>query len=447
LLMSKINSKLSHGGEEIIEEDSSSSTDEKESTEEDNAFNNEFIDDGKRKQNQRKLSKNSKDGKDSKGHKEKITNPKDVDFFDKFENFQPEKDKDGKYLMSDHTFLKEQRNSVNYRVNPEEKGFSEAKHIENILHLSETYTMSTSKVSTNSCLSVLDSNCGLFLKCGRCKKVSFDAVEFVTLQENYQKLYYFGSFCPNCFVNIYVIIVPILLHQSNTTRICNIFCMNCEPLDYMPSGFRLTCASCMQENELSMKITNVLPFSNKTVNCGICNYGNYNFLLENIAISSSSILATEYLDFIVTYKKSMYFSNFTQKISFFNYNKPFYVIPSEKASGLPKDGSCLHYKSMNKWSRCRTCYKMYPCYLCHNEVDNSHVFDIYRNICGFCCHEDVDGGAMSCYNCKKVMVRDSNSNYWEGGKGQNSKIKMSKKDNHKYTGISERQSQIRKRVN
>ena len=103
-----------------------------------------------------------------------------------------------------------------------------------------------------------------------------------------------------------------------------------------------------------------------------------------------------------------------------------------KNTPLPNQGACIHYKKSFKWFRFPCCHKLYPCDTCHDNEEDHISVHANKIVCGNCSLEQVIGDNCQC----GFQLSGKSSTYWEGGKGTRDKVKMSKKDSHKYKGLS-----------
>ncbi|KAJ3228312.1 hypothetical protein HK099_004305 [Clydaea vesicula] len=106
---------------------------------------------------------------------------------------------------------------------------------------------------------------------------------------------------------------------------------------------------------------------------------------------------------------------------------------------LPKSGTCKHYKRSYRWFRFPCCSKLFPCDECHHELSLDCKENILANrvVCGFCSREQkFDAKNSICICGKDMSMSSAGKSFWEGGKGNRNKSKMSKNDSKKYTGLS-----------
>jgi len=59
-------------------------------------------------------------------------------------------------------------------------------------------------------------------------------------------------------------------------------------------------------------------------------------------------------------------------------------------------------------------------------------------ICGYCSVEQPFSDTKACTNCGQYLstLALSNTSHWEGGTGCRDRVKMCKKDNRKYRGLT-----------
>ena len=329
---------------------------------------------------------------------------------------------------------KRQKDPKDYKYNANKQS-AQSYHIEQILLLSDKYVIESDRIVTTSLeLLSISSQCSIYANCKVCKKTKWDA-KFILLPNN-PPLFYQGTWCPYCKTNMYIIIKPELIHASNNTLIAEIYALNCIIVDYLPSNFEANCTACIGgENEAIVKyskVSNVKTFYNQCSQC----YSKNELRLGNVITRETFITASKYLDYLEKYKPVSYFSNFTTEIKLEDkFVKKYYKV-GEIGNTLPLSGTCIHYKSSFRWFRFDCCYKLYPCDLCHNIEETDHLMALAKTcVCGFCSFEQPEANNI-CQNCKSLMNKNKEiSRFWEGGKGQTDRSKMSNKDNHKFKGI------------
>lgn len=95
---------------------------------------------------------------------------------------------------------------------------------------------------------------------------------------------------------------------------------------------------------------------------------------------------------------------------------------------LPDKGTCKHYKKSFRWLRFLCCNSLYPCDICHDEITGHPNMTANRMVCGLCSKEQ----SVKCNcDCGMNLVKKKTS-FWEGGKGNRDKNKLSRKDSKKY---------------
>lgn len=104
---------------------------------------------------------------------------------------------------------------------------------------------------------------------------------------------------------------------------------------------------------------------------------------------------------------------------------------------LPENGSCKHYKKSFRWLRFPCCGKFYPCDECHDlDNDDDHEMKFAtRMLCGFCAKEQPYSADKPCVRCGSATTK-GRTQHWEGGTGCRNKVKMSRNDKQKYSGVS-----------
>lgn len=365
--------------------------------------------------------------------KPQLVNPKDNEFYENLMKL----DEGGK---SYQTYMRELKNPERYRFHANIKN-SQVKHLESILLFSDKYTMYTEKFDLVNCVARLSPDCSIYSSCKRCRNVTFNA-EFCSLIENPDTenfLYYFGTYCPKCFINMYIIISPLLLHESNKNNIANVFFLNCEPISYLLSSYYAYCINCLDSHySVVRKIPRPLPFYNHDSGCFDCSSIMGIDFTSVFFAENNRISAKEYLSYLENYNDSQQFSNIMVELSLERNLKKlkssFFRLTANSAE-LPDNGICQHYKHSYKWFRFSCCYKVYACFHCHSTSESCVAPAIDKLICGFCSLEQYDE-ALRCSRCHELLVKGEGTNYWEGGKGQTNKALLSSKDKHKYTGMN-----------
>ena len=103
---------------------------------------------------------------------------------------------------------------------------------------------------------------------------------------------------------------------------------------------------------------------------------------------------------------------------------------------MPSNGNCKHYKHSYRYFRFPCCGKCDPCDDCHLEKEKHEMILAKNMLCGFCSYEQPIKD--QCMRCGKILTKKVNlgGKHWEGGQGCRNKTFMSKKDSHKFAGLS-----------
>jgi len=216
--------------------------------------------------------------------------------------------------------------------------------------------------------------------------------------------------CKKCSSKQSIKVISVLGHQN-----CNIFgeCypVGCKPTDLIlqSSKLAITCLNCSKD-----LIIEALPYGSPNVAwCRQCNT-KFRFVIHSFSFRglTSAIPRGE---FVKSAKKKAV--------------KDEFVI--HQGQPLPKNGTCKHYGKSFRWFRFPCCGKLYPCDICHSEVEKDHEMKFAnRMICGFCSTEQPYS-KESCTFCKGSVIK-TRSAFWEGGKGCRDQKKMCKNDPRKY---------------
>lgn len=352
-------------------------------------------------------------------------------------------------------------------------------HLSDILLNSEKYNLVSNKIKITNISLLFMTECGLFVTCRACNKAHFN----ITVKALYYKstLLYNSTICSICNSVFYVIIKPEINHIENLYIISEVFSYNCRVNYYLPSFFEGTCDDCGfnslsnqhdgnendydNHHDLNHKGNNPIPNSNNTNDmnnisnttkriyhqdkilykntipnityyskCPIC-FKNNSMNIGNVYIIKKTILASRYLDYINTITdkiSSIPIENSTKiemKRNVFSIHEP--------GKSLSLKGSCIHFKNSHRWFRFPCCNRIYPCPVCHSLNEEHDVKFALTCICGNCSYEQLQDNTK-CDNCSSYLSDKfkPKSLFWEGGKGQEDKSKMSKNDNHKFTGIN-----------
>lgn len=113
---------------------------------------------------------------------------------------------------------------------------------------------------------------------------------------------------------------------------------------------------------------------------------------------------------------------------------PVPALPTKLGEPLPDTGVCKHYKHSQRWFRFPCCGQAFPCDACHDSQADHPYEWASRMICGFCSYEQPVNKS-GCTRCAEGQAK-GNTAFWQGGQGHRNQATMSKKDSHKYKGLS-----------
>ncbi|KAL4470191.1 hypothetical protein ABPG74_011802 [Tetrahymena malaccensis] len=191
-------------------------------------------------------------------------------------------------------------------------------------------------------------------------------------------------------------------------------------LDIRQVSYVVTCEGCNN----TKVVENYVTGTNHSSDCHSC-FQNLSFIYFGFNIEKK--IDHEYLA-----KKK---SNKVKEPSATTSMRPKKVGTFKQGEPLPKNGACSHYRHSCRFFRFPCCGKAFPCDLCHDQSEKHEQIRAKTMICGYCSKEQSI--KQECSGCQKLLVRiNSNSGYWEGGKGTRNQQSMSSRDSHKFTGLS-----------
>ncbi|XP_064474399.1 uncharacterized protein LOC135388648 [Ornithodoros turicata] len=224
--------------------------------------------------------------------------------------------------------------------------------------------------------------------------------------------------CGRCNKNVSAVFRSNMMHQFNSV-IGYMDLTDCSVLDLVlpQCVFEAACLGCDKE----MKIDGIHIAQQKVTWCQSCN-SKLTLLLESVKFQN--LLPAKSTDangtFIIKAPKA------AKKVK----------DPAiQEGRPLPDDGTCKHYKKSYRWLRFPCCGKAYPCDVCHEEHEGDHEMKYAtRMICGHCAKEQPFSTDKPCIGCSGYMTKKVTA-HWEGGRGCRDRIKMSRDDNKKYSGV------------
>ena len=246
----------------------------------------------------------------------------------------------------------------------------------------------------------------LLLHCSRCSH----SVDVVLVPNSPKEMT-----CPTCSTHISINYRANYIHVNS---ICLGFLdvEGCVPFDLLPSTFVATCSDC-----------------DKTTL--------YKSLLRGKAISASCQSCHARLTLMVDSAKfsTILPSSATRFPPLRPKKQSLKQLGVQFGQSLPENGTCLHYKKSYRWFRFPCCGKLFPCDTCHEVQTPCEIRMANRQVCGFCSKEQpINDECMSCFRILKKAA--STGGFWEGGKGTRSQQMMSRKDDHKFAGLTKTMS-------
>ncbi|GBM10405.1 Uncharacterized protein C18H10.09 [Araneus ventricosus] len=222
--------------------------------------------------------------------------------------------------------------------------------------------------------------------------------------------------CSKCSKSMECNFNPSILHQFSSV-LGTMYLMDCQAVDVnlVECAFLVDCLSCSKQ----VSVDGLHYGQKQKLWCKFCNQ-KLIIVIESVKFQASAATAVTASNKTVSVKKV------TKK------KDP--VI--KEGCPLPDYGSCKHYKKSYRWLRFPCCGRLYPCDLCHDEKEDDHDMKYAsRMVCGFCSKEQPYSKEKPCFGCSANMTKKSGS-YWEGGQGCRNSVTMSRKDAHKYAGMS-----------
>eukprot|EP01129_Flabellula_baltica_P005362 TRINITY_DN1940_c0_g1_i1.p1 TRINITY_DN1940_c0_g1~~TRINITY_DN1940_c0_g1_i1.p1 ORF type:complete len:708 (+),score=164.83 TRINITY_DN1940_c0_g1_i1:55-2124(+) len=246
----------------------------------------------------------------------------------------------------------------------------------------------------------------------RCLRCQFRQVEHLVPREE------FNGTCKKCHAPFIITFRPDLIHEFRHV-LGYIDRDNTAPFDVLPSELKVTCYECAE----SLIFDGVTHGQRTEENCHSCH--------SKLSISSDPW----------KFRKIRKVRNLTdEERARINQTKKRKEERKELGiqggKPLPDYGTCSHYKKSQRWLRFPCCGRAFPCDKCHEEASpTGHIPQrANRMLCGHCSHEQLFTTKDVCSSCNKNLTGIVKTAFWEGGKGQRDKTKMSKDDTRKYSG-------------
>ena len=266
-----------------------------------------------------------------------------------------------------------------------------------------------SKLEMNNIGLLCISSLSIVMKCIRCNR----SVDFTNVRPDTDRI----EKCTKCDKEITCKYFGDSVFPTKEPSFCGVLQSRAAvPIDFMPSTFQILCEVCPpdRKHEPLYFVPSVKPGDAVHYACHWCHSKlSFRFnCIEWIEIQQSAFLKD---------KKKMEKQKLLLK-------------PGEP---LPKNGSCVHYKKSFRWLRFPCCGKAYPCDECHNLENPNHKAEwANRMICGYCSKEQPFSQKLCSCGSALSTASMKTTAFWEGGKGTRNAVSMSKKDAHKYRGMT-----------
>lgn len=216
--------------------------------------------------------------------------------------------------------------------------------------------------------------------------------------------------CVKCKCRIDIHFEPDILHQYSA-KLATLRIGRAVPMDLIPSQMQIECFMCQK----AIQITDVA--------IGDAINSKFPFCFHPFILSLGECIFQKQ---ILQSKTQSRVSNAALGISI--------------GSPLPKNGACEHYGKSFRWYRFPCCGRAFPCDDCHDEQtkDQPHEAErAQRFICGYCAREQsISSKRCACGVDWSRGAAPVKTTFWEGGKGMRNQTAMSRKDAHKYKGLS-----------
>ncbi|KAF2870372.1 hypothetical protein BDV95DRAFT_79771 [Massariosphaeria phaeospora] len=242
------------------------------------------------------------------------------------------------------------------------------------------------------------------VKCERCK----DVKDITKLQNNTGGDHTLADSCKKCASPFAVGYRSRLMH-INSVRAGYLDLDGCTVVDMLPSSFIPTCADCSTQYPangiVSVRGDTPMAF------CREC-HRKMTFRLPEIKflrVSASTVRASQ-----GPMRKKQ--------------RENLGIVAGQE---LANRGRCSHYKKSYRWFRFSCCNKVFPCDRCHDLAEDHTIEHANRMLCGFCSREQ-NYRPKDCGICHAFLTIRPGKGFWEGGQGTRDKVKMSRKDPHKY---------------
>lgn len=253
--------------------------------------------------------------------------------------------------------------------------------------------------------------------CGRCKKPADVEVESRSL-DSCETTWP----CSVCKLELGVVLAPNICHAGDLT-VAYVLGSGCHPTQWLRGDFEAVCGECGE----AARVRNVMPGYRKRSNCGACHTA------LNLVVGGAQLLGPG----VAQWSRVAEVEG--ERLAARRQMQAARAIERETLGvrlneALPNKGTCKHMSKSFRWFRFPCCGRAFPCPTCHDDaMDHPHEW-AKRMICGRCSHEQLFTND-DCRHCGAAQTR-SKSSFWEGGQGNRNVATMSKKDSHKYRGLS-----------
>ncbi|KAJ1916936.1 hypothetical protein IWQ60_007942 [Tieghemiomyces parasiticus] len=270
--------------------------------------------------------------------------------------------------------------------------------------------------------------------------------------------------CPSCQQGLGARFRPDYIH-SGSFSVGFLDTEGCEPLDLLPSSFHAVCSHCNHEavppREAAASVRSIGPVTDTRPATPTDDTGTNTVPASPPAQGSSAqplsaVTPASLVNFPCPQCHQRIKFN-VQGIRFLRISPGWPLATPEKYQGtvakanrvtkeklgivpgqpLPTKGACKHYRKSFRWFRFPCCGKVYPCDNCHDDVEDHESELARRIICGLCSREQSFQPGNVCVHCAGSTVkRQDGRPFWEGGEGMRDRTKMSRRDPHKYRGLT-----------
>ncbi|KAJ3033072.1 hypothetical protein HDV00_006804 [Rhizophlyctis rosea] len=265
----------------------------------------------------------------------------------------------------------------------------------------------------------------LTLRCTKCKH-TFDITN-LPADHQHQKEHWYP--CEKCGAELGVRFRPSFATRENP-NLGALDLVNCAVFDLLPSTFNPWCGGCERKQPPNRLMKSVVRGRAIVTSCHHCGK-RLTLRIEDVKFVRAQAEALTSSSSALPKRK----------------RKPKDEITLSHDTPLPQNGTCPHYKRSYRYFRFPCCGKLYPCDICHEQQkkDTHEMQWATRMVCGFCSREQVYSAEKTCV-CGREVTRGGGRGYWEGGKGTRDRVRMSRKEERKFKGLSKTVSMKAARV-